>query len=157
MRRLALIACFAAAPALSQEVQTHRDWSVLKGQGGCVATTSVGLKEPGSGLATLAFYDRNDAAVPATVTVRVPLGADLASDIAYTHAGRDDAVGLAWQFCDDRTCLASGAVSATEIARLQRGERVFLAFRPLPGSRALILPVSLMGFTRSWDAVQACD
>ena len=143
--------------AVAQDVETHRDWSVLRGEGGCVATTSVGLKAGASGLATMALYDRKDEQVPATVTVRVPLGADLASQIAYTHANRNDAVGLNWQYCDDRSCLATGTVSSDELSRLKRGNRVYLAFRPLPGARSLVLPVSLMGFTRSWTTVQDCD
>lgn len=90
------------------------------------------------------------------MTARVPLGASLASGIAYLHVQGDEAVGLAWQYCDAQTCLASGGTSAAELGRLKKGTRIYLGFTPLPGSRALIVPVSLLGFTKSWAALESC-
>lgn len=65
-------------------------------------------------------------------------------------------MGLAWQSCDAETCLASGGTGPQKLARLQRGRRILLGFRPLPSSRPLVVPVSLMGITRAWAAVQDC-
>lgn len=149
----------AAGADLTQ--QNYRDWTVIKGQqpaAGCLSTISVGLKQPNSGLASIAIYPLTDAQSGAAVmTVRVPLGASLASGIAYLHRSEEEAVGLAWQYCDQRTCLASGTLSADEIGRFKRGRRIYLGFTPLPGSRSLILPVSLLGFTASWAALETCQ
>ncbi|WP_407495971.1 invasion associated locus B family protein [Pseudooceanicola sp. MF1-13] len=155
LRLIALLVLTASA-APAQEAEAYRDWSVLRSDQGCLASLSVGLKTADSGLATVSLYRRLETETPAIVTVRVPLGVDLTGGIAYTHPGREDAVGLAWQYCDDATCLASGALNGAEITRLQKGTRVYLGFRPLPGARMLVVPVSLLGFTRAWDAVQAC-
>jgi len=154
--RLLALLILSATAAPAQEVQAFRDWAVLQSDDGCLATISVGLKEADSGLASMALYRRSETETPGIVTVRVPLGVDLSGGIAYTHPGRKDAVALAWQYCGEDTCLASGALNADEIARLKQGARVYLGFRPLPGAKMLVLPVSLLGFTRAWDAVQAC-
>jgi len=67
-------------------------------------------------------------------------------------------VGLkAWQYCTPETCVASGGVSEAELNKLRAGRRVFLGFVPLPGSAPLITPVSLLGITRAWNAVQDCS
>jgi invasion protein IalB len=151
VRAAALALAMPGGPAAAQD---FRDWQAVKAADRCIATTSVGLAGPDSGLATLAVFPRGGGAV---VTVRVPLGADLSAGIAYTHPGRDDAVGLAWQSCDSETCLAAGTLSDAEIGRLEAGRSVYLGFRPLPGSPGLIAPVSLLGFTRAWAATRACD
>ena len=148
-----VIACLFILLAQPAAAQTFRDWQVVQGGSGCVATVSIGLAEPQSGLATLAAFPREDGAV---VTARVPVGADLSTEIAYSHPGRRDAVGLTWQSCDGATCLAAGAITAAEIDRFKAGSEIYLAFRPLPGSRPLIAPVSLMGFTRAWRALETC-
>jgi invasion protein IalB len=156
---LALAAMLLATQAAAEpERERIRDWQVLRAAEGCVATTSVGLRAAGTGLVTLALLPRPRAAggAPAVMTVRVPLGAHLASGIAYTHPGETEAVGLAWQSCDAETCLASGGIGPEELGRLQRGRRILLGFRPLPSSRPLVVPVSLMGVTRAWAAVQDC-
>lgn len=151
----ALLVMICALPVPAQD--RYRDWQVTHGPSGCVATVGVGLRSPASGLVTIAVFPRGDGGdVPAVMTMRVPLGVHLASGIAYSHPDSPEAVGLAWQSCDAETCLASGGVSAGELTRLKAGLRIFVAFRPLPESRALIVPVSLLGFTRAWDAVQSC-
>lgn len=157
---------FAAAGMAQTEAdnlvkQDFRDWTVVRvqdGQAGCLATIAVGLRQRDSGLASVTLYRRADteAEEVAVMTARVPLGASLASGIAYLHPGGEEAVGLAWQYCDDRTCLASGGVTQAELARLKAGNRIYLGFTPLPGSRALVVPVSLLGFTRSWNALESC-
>lgn len=154
--RLFIWLVMMAFPAAAQDVRSYRDWQVLQSDQGCLATLSVGLKQAQSGLATLSLYPRLEPDTPAILTVRVPLGVDLTGGIAYTHPRRDDAVGLAWQYCGEDTCLASGVLNGDEIARLQKGSRVYLGFRPLPGAKMLVLPVSLLGFTRAWQDVQAC-
>lgn len=151
-----------STPAVPLSQQNFRDWTVVSGTDagkGCFATTSVGLKSPSSGLATVALYrlpQMQDDTV-AVMTARVPLGASLSAGIAYLHPNGSEAVGLAWQYCDDQTCLASGGVTAPELARLQKGTRLFLGFTPLPASRSLIVPVSLLGFTASWSALAKCQ
>lgn len=150
-----------AAPLMAQSFETTdmRDWSVVQGTGGqgCFATLSVGLKAPSSGLATLSIFARQGGGdTPAVMSVQVPLGASLPQGIAYTHAGGSEAVGLAWQYCTPETCVASGGISQDELQRLKDGRRVFLGFVPLPGSAPLVVPVSLLGITRAWEAVQDC-
>lgn len=148
-----------AGTAAAQAPEVFRDWEVVRGPAGCIAATSVGLRDPASGLATVALVPRaGDAGdAPAVMTVRVPLGAHLASGIAYSHPGdAGAAVGLVWQSCDAQTCLASGGVSAAEMTRLLAGRRILLGFRPLPGARALVVPVSLLGVTAAWTRVRAC-
>ena len=156
--RVLALALLAGAASAAPERERIRDWEVIRGAEGCVATTSVGLRAAGSGLVTVALLPRPGAqgGAPAVMTVRVPLGAHLASGIAYTHPGQTAAVGLAWQSCDAETCLASGGIGPEELGRLQRGRRILLGFRPLPSSRPLVVPVSLMGVTRAWAAVQDC-
>lgn len=147
-------------PTLSQAQgaeDSFRDWSVARGEAGCVAIISVGLREAQSGLLTVALLPRDDDETPAVMTVRVPLGAALDQPLSYTYPRGDEAVGLQWQTCNDRTCLASGPVSAAELDRLKRANRVFFGFQPLPGARPLIVPVSLLGVTGAWEAAQACE
>jgi hypothetical protein len=76
--------------ALPASAQTFRDWQAAQCEVGCVATVSIGLAGPGSGLATLATFPRKDGA---GVTVRVQQGVDLAAGIGYSHPARDEAVG----------------------------------------------------------------
>lgn len=157
---LTLCAYATSAAAQSFETQDIRDWTVVRGGdgAGCFATVSVGLKAPSSGLATLSLFPRRaEAGAPAVLSVQVPLGASLPDGIAYTYRSGSEAVGLAWQYCTERTCVASGGVSAAELDRLKRGRRIFLGFVPLPGSAAVITPVSLLGITKAWAEVQACS
>lgn len=158
-RLLVLWLSFSGAPLAAEALETFRDWQVLRGDDDCVATISLGLRAPSSGLVTVALFPRQDESgeVPAVMTVRVPLGVHLASGIAYTHPGDEGAaIGLAWQSCDAETCMASGGVPAAELARLQAGRRILIGFRPLPESRPLVVPVSLMGVTAAWERVLAC-
>ena len=156
---LAVITC-TAAQSQNLETDTMRDWTVVRGTSGqgCFATMSVGLKAPSSGLATVSLFKRAaDDGAPAVMTIQVPLGASLPDGIAYTHSSSGEAIGLAWQYCTPETCVASGGVSEAELNKLRAGRRVFLGFVPLPGSAPLITPVSLLGITRAWNAVQDCS
>lgn len=146
-------------PAAAQVVEAtrHLDWQVVQDVAGrCVASTTVGLRSADSGLVTVTMLP--DAADPASavMTARVPLGAALDQPLAFTWSTGQVAVGLDWQSCDDKTCLAMTPVPPDELDRLKRRQRVYFAFRPLPGVTPLIVPVSLMGLTRAWNDVQAC-
>jgi len=146
-------------PAAAQVVEAtrHLDWQVVQDVAGrCVASTSVGLRSDDSGLVTVTML--RDAADPtaAVMTARAPLGAALDHPLAVTWSSGQVAVGLDWQSCDDKTCLAMMPVPAVEMDRLKRRQRVYFAVRPLPGVTPLIVPVSLMGLTRAWNDVQAC-
>ncbi|MDN5786648.1 invasion associated locus B family protein [Pseudorhodobacter sp.] len=149
-----------ATPVTGEQIQSFSDWRVVQGDAGCVATIDIGLRAPSSGLATIAILLRHGAgqkAVPAVMTLRVPVGVALAEPPAYVHAGASDAVGLAWQSCSKRSCMASGGVSAAEMDRLKKGRRIFVAFRPLKDARPLIVPVSLLGVTRALEVLDDCD
>ena len=153
-----ILAMFFPAIAVAQDAgETFRDWSVARNSAGCIAVISVGLREAGSGLLTLALLPGPNDDTPSIMTVRVPLGAALNQPLTYTYPRGDEAVGLEWQSCSDRTCLASGPVSEPELDKLKRANRIFFGFQPLPGARPLIVPVSLLGVTRAWDAAQACE
>lgn len=152
---LAVLFGLTGLPAKGQD--TYRDWVVAEGPAGCVATITLGLGAPETGLLTLSLLPRQGGGeVPAVMGVRVPVGAALTEPLSYVHPGDDRAIALAWQTCDARTCLATGGVSAEELARLKAGRRIFVAFRPDPDSRALIVPVSLLGTTRAWGRVESC-
>jgi invasion protein IalB len=156
--------CLAWPNALAaQDPQTtrHRDWQVVRdGNGGCLAATTAGLAAGKTGLLTLSLLPLPDQTgartAGALMSARVPLGVSLTEPLAYSRAQTSEAVGLAWQRCDAETCLAMAPISAEELARLKRGRRVLFAFRPLRGSKPLIVPVSLMGLTRAWGAVTDC-
>ncbi len=130
---------------------------MVRGAAGCLAMISVGLRDAGSGLLSVALLPQDDPEHPAIMTARVPLGAALSQPLTYTHPRGEEAIGLTWQSCTDRTCLASAPIGAEEVERLKRGTSVFFGFRPLPEVRPLIVPVSLFGVTRAWTAAQACD
>ena len=153
-------ASFAVAQEAGVEEQRFRDWQVLRQveTGKCAISISVGLAQTNSGLATINIIKRqNDEGVPAVMTIKVPLGVSLRSGLAYSHSGTSETVGLAWQYCTPNTCLASGGISSAEIANLKKDREIFLAFQPLPNSRPIIVPVSLLGFTKAWRALQSCS
>jgi len=156
---LALGLFLSPLPAAAQVVQAtrHIDWQVVKDMAGrCVASTTVGLRSADSGLVTLTMLPDTADRTAAVMTARVPLGVALDQPLAFTWSTGQVAVGLDWQSCDDKTCLAMTPVPPAELERLKRRERVFIAFRPLPDVTPLIVPVSLMGLTRAWAEVQAC-
>lgn len=158
--RVVLLGFFGLSAGLTH-AQTFRDWTTLSSGGGgpCIAQTRILLAGRATPLVTMSILSRKGAdaeTVPATVTLRVPVGVSLVSGIAYRHKGAAQAVGLAWQFCDHETCVASGGVSRDELERLKAALSIEVAYRPLPGSRPLAVPVSLLGFTRAWQAVRAC-
>ena len=157
---LASLALLAYMPAVvsaeTVEMTRHRDWQVVEDRAGrCLAVTTVGLRAADSGLITVALLP-GDGTAAATMSARVPLGAALDAPLAYSYRTGATATGLAWQSCDETTCLAVAALDGAEISRLERAREVFFAFRPLPGVTPLIVPVSLMGLTRAWADVQAC-
>lgn len=90
-----------------------------------------------------------------TLAARVPTGASLVAGIGYRVDG--GAVHtLDWMHCDAAYCLAVRPLSDPERSALLRGREMYLGFRPLPDSRALQLPVSLMGVTAGWNALDDC-
>lgn len=156
---LGFVLAAAVQPAASQvpETTAYRDWQVVRdGDGRCIASTTVGLREADSGLVTVSLMRAGQGDAAALMSARVPLGAALDQPLAYTWRSGPTAQGLEWQSCDSDTCLALAPLDADELERLKRGRRVFFAFRPLPGARPLIVPVSLLGLTRAWAEVQDC-
>jgi invasion protein IalB len=153
---LALAMLFPPFAAAQDGQRDFRDWSTVRGEAGCVAIISVGLREADSGLLTIALLPQHDEEFPAIMTARVPLGAMLNQPLTYTHPRGEEAIGLTWQSCNERTCLASTPLGVEEIERLKRGTRIFYGFQPLPGVRPLIVPISLLGVTRAWNEAQAC-
>lgn len=146
-----------AAPAAAE---SFRDWTLHRGPAGCVVATEVRLADSGTPLLTLGLAPVATAAGtdrPVRISLRVPVGAWLPDGIAYAHPGDATAIGLAWQFCDAASCLATGTLSAAALARLQAGREIIVAFRPLRESPPLAAPVSLMGLTRAWSALQDCE
>lgn len=153
---------FAAEIALkgNVEVQQFRDWQLLRQTGTeqCAISISVGLKQSNSGLVILNVLKReNTGGFPAIMTVKVPLGVNLAAGLAYTYPNSVETVGFAWQYCSEATCLASGGISGAELGNLKKESQIFMAFQPLPNSRPLIVPVSLLGFTKAWNTLQKCE
>lgn len=91
------------------------------------------------------------------LALRVPTGVSLADGIAYRHgAGDRVGIGLEWQSCDPQRCAALARLSPAEFARLLRGREIIVGYRPLPDSRFLNVPLSLMGLTTAWRQKQAC-
>lgn len=148
-------------PALAQETlhATHGDWVVLRSpEGGCQMRSTILSRESGAILLEMILRPQPDGAPGALVGLRAPVGVSLADGIAYRHPETPEvAIGLEWQSCDAALCLAVGAISDGALDALRRGARVEVGFRPLPGARAIRLPVSLRGVTAGWRAVAACE
>jgi invasion protein IalB len=147
------------------KVKTHRDWQVFefdgleKGAGSCFATHATLLRDSGVTLATITIYAAKGPAAeenPAVMTVKVPIGASLVSGISYQHRNLPQPMEFEWQYCTQEICLASAGISKSGIDQLKKARDFLLGYRPLPGSRPLVIPVSLLGFTRAWQELQNC-
>lgn len=159
-----LVLAGASEPVAAEDARppaqhgVHRDWTVVgDGDGGCLLTQSVYGKRTGALLVQAVLDDAggNDGAV--VLALRVPTGVRLADGIAYRHSAGDRVgVGLEWQSCDAERCTAMARLSAAEFARLRRGSEIIVGYRPLPESRFLNVPLSLMGLTAAWRQKQAC-
>lgn len=156
--------------------QTFRDWQLLKfGAGGdtpadepgsCQLRYSAALRQGGSNLLTVDLVPRKagqteeTSDTPFVIVARVPLGASLVSGIAYRHtdqrADSNIAQALVWQYCTATQCLASTGISAEEVNRMRAGRAMEVAFRPLPNSRPLAVPVSLLGISAALNALDDC-
>lgn len=147
------------------KVKTHSDWQVLEfdgleqNQSSCFATHATLLRDRGVTLATINIYAAKGPAAeenPAVMTVKVPIGASLVSGISYQHRNLPQPMEFEWQYCTQEICLASAGISKSGIDQLKKARDFLLGYRPLPGSRPLVIPVSLLGFTRAWQELQNC-
>ena len=155
---LAAVLAGAAAASEADGHATHRDWTVMKDEGsGCLVAQSVIGRRTGA-LLLQAVLDASAAPDGSVVlAMRVPTGASLPDGIAYRHRASDAvAVGLEWQSCDPERCTAMGRLSQAEFGRLMRGREIIVGYRPLPESRLLNVPLSLMGLTAAWRQAQGC-
>lgn len=134
----------------------HRDWTVVKLDGGCLATQQVHGRRTGAMLLEAVFSPSGGDGTVA-MALRVPTGVHLPDGIAYRHAASDRvAVGLEWQQCTSSRCTAIALLSASEFGRMLRGREIIVGYRPLPRSRLLNLPLSLLGLTAAWRDVATC-
>lgn len=150
------------SPALAQETKTFSDWQVVaqEGEDRCFMAISVLSKKADIPLASINVFRRKtveNEEIPAIMTIKVPLGVSLTSGVAYQHVASQEAVGFAWQYCNQSICMASGGVSLDELANLKKRNRIELGYRPLPGSKSLVIPVSLRGFTAAWNELLKCS
>jgi len=144
---LALVLCAGAAGA-----QTFRDWNLVQGGGECLLVQSLVSRASGAMLAQVVLQ-RQGAGT--TLALRVPTGASLASGIGY-RVGAGPLHDLEWMRCDADLCLALRPLPEDELRAILRGREMWVGFRPLPESRPLNLPVSLMGVTAGWRALADC-
>lgn len=152
----AVAACGGATAVEARAL--HRDWEVVRlpGGAGCAVAQAVIGRRTGVVLAQLFLQPGPERG--ATLIARVPNGVHLPDGLAYRHSGAArTAVGLAWQSCDAERCSASGLLSRAELGRLLRGREIILGYRPMRGSAALNVPVSLMGLSAAWTAALGCN
>lgn len=139
--------------------EVFRDWELLRDpQGACLLRQAVISRASGTVFLEAYLLPGSGAQQPgAAIAFRVPIGAYLPDGIAYRHPESPaQAIGLEWQDCGGQTCSAAGRLSPEELARLMKGSEVTVAYRPLPSAPPLNLPLSLMGLTKGWAALQAC-
>jgi len=149
---LLALAAWMPGPAAAQE---FRDWTLERDGGTCIVSTRVLLRSTGTLLAAVSLSARGTEG--ALMAVEVPVGASLRDRVGYVHGPGAPERALEWQFCNPETCLAVADLDAAELRALKRGNQITVGFRPLPSSQVLAAPVSLMGLTRAWDALRACD
>ncbi len=159
-RRVLVLACLALAclelvPPAKAQAQPFRDWVLERDEATCVISTRVHLRSTDTLLVAVSLSA--DGAGGALMAAEVPVGASLRERIAYVHAPGAPETTLEWQYCDARTCMATATIDAGALAALKAGARITVAFRPLPASPVLATPISLMGLTRAWDALVACN
>lgn len=144
--------------------RTYKDWTIVdpeKPGVSCFVIQQVFSKKSGVKLIEASLYpiDAKGAkkSFEAIFALSVPTGADLVSGIAYRHVeGKKTAIGLEWQSCNSSRCTATGKISRKELKRLRREKYVVVGFRPLPTSRVLNVPLSLVGLTRAWRDIGKC-
>lgn len=149
LRALVLVATLCAGAA---GAQTYRDWQVMRGGGECLLVQSLVSRASGAMLAQVVLQRQG---ADATLALRVPTGVSLASGIGY-RVGAGPLHDLDWMRCDAALCLALRLLPEDELRAILRGREMLVGFRPLPGSRPLNLPVSLMGVTAGWRALADC-
>ena len=170
IRRYALISLglFLMNPtAVSASDQNrYRDWIVLEDEGSsnCLVTSSSRSKKAKVELARVDIFPRKTA-IPtdkanAVMIVRLPLGADISSPVSFGRLTGNQAVSmrkLVWQSCNEQHCLASTSLSGRDLKNFRRWNAFHIRYRPLPGSRKLAVPVSLMGFSAALNKLEKCD
>ncbi len=137
------------------EAQQFRDWTLERDDATCVVSTRVHLRSTDTLLVAVSLSRVEGDGV--LMAVEVPVGASLRDDIAYVHMPGGRAQPFDWQFCNAQTCLATATIAPEELGALKVGTRITVAFRPLPQSQVLATPVSLMGLTRAWEALESCN
>jgi len=153
---LALLVPPLAVPSRATEASTHRDWQVLRtADDTCLVTQTVLGRRTGARLLSVFLAPAGPDAV--SLAFQVPNGVSLPDGIAFRHAAADrTGIGLEWQQCDAERCMAAGQISVTEFGRLLAGREITVGYRPLPESRLLNVPLSLLGLTAAWKAAAAC-
>lgn len=147
----------ATAPNAQQADPPQRfaDWQLIQFPDfSCQLVQTVVSRRTGNTLTEMWLMAQADGT--GVISVRVPVGVDLAAGIAYRHPNRQAAVPLIWQMCGPDKCLAQSRITQAEMARLRKGRAVRLGFVPVPGSRPLQVSVSLMGVTAGLRAQTAC-
>ncbi|MCI2400846.1 hypothetical protein [Aliiroseovarius subalbicans] len=81
----------------------------------------------------------------ALVSVRVPVGASIADEMAYRHPREASAVPLVWQSGHAETCLAQVEIDAAALTRLKRGRSVERAFVSVINAGPLVVSLSPLG------------
>lgn len=135
--------------------ERFRDWRLVAGEDGsdCLLIQALLSQRTGTMLAQVVLQTQGAEPI---LAFRVPTGASLVSGIGYRIDG-GEARAAEWIFCDPELCLAVRGLAQSELAELQRGRELTLAFRPLRGSPALNLPVSLLGVSAGWQALLRCE
>jgi invasion protein IalB len=149
-RTVLLVALLWAGAAVPQ---TFRDWQVVRGGDECLLKQSLLSRNSGAMFAQVVLQRQGAGA---TLALRVPTGASLSSGIGY-RIGAGPLYMLDWINCNADLCLAIRSLPDEELRAILRGREMLVGFRPLPDSRPLNLPVSLMGVTAGWRALEDCE
>ena len=140
----------AAITAPSMTRSTYQDWQSL-----CVQQDSETLCDISQTLQVERENGQTVTALRATVTKRdgvfvmelaLPLGLDLISGVVLQLDNAED-IKLPFATCIDRGCAALADIDAALLARLQRSRVMKVAFRPFGQEQAVVIEVSLLGFT----------
>ena len=132
--------------------QEFRDWRLVKATGECLLVQSLVSRASGSLLVQVLLQREGGET---TLALRVPTGVSLTSGIAY-RVGAGPLRALEWIYCAADLCLATRPLPEDELRSLLRGTEMQVGFRPLPDSRPLNVPVSLIGLTAGWRALEGC-
>lgn len=152
-RAAAIFAVMAGGVRADPVVTVHQDWVSVVGDGACYLRHAI--IDPRDRVLLAAVMLAPDGA-GALLTVDLPSGASLAVPAALRLPdGRAQA--LAWQFCRPELCSALALMPVADVMSLLAADQAQLAFRPLPDSAPLVLPVSLSGITAGWSDLAACQ